>query len=222
MRNVVVYDDWHRQAMNRRNDKSVNPVPVDYMDVTFGPLGTDFWYKANNEEGGALFSPVADIPIPPWARFFGANRLVQYLSPFSLAQDEFDWKFTLTAGQINQSLQINWKNKGGMWQWDPNDPPSWVDTGFNVAFIDPKATNDFQSRCSTDFSTWTLDKLSCNGSTFTPALVKVPLKQGTGWAPQMAHAQEQAQVTQVPAYTGKRYIRTQLIMSDGPIPLGWW
>lgn len=231
MRQIQVIDNIHLFPMNQNNTAQVNPVPVAYMD-SVQPSGAltgraDFIYKGTKDEAGALFSPTTDIPIPAWAKFFGYNRLVAFPLFETLAQDEFDFKFTLATGQINLSMQINWKNAAGAWQWDPNDPPKWQNTGFNVNGLVAAGSNnmnEFQARCSTDgISSWTLDQLSCNGKVgFTGPSVKVALKTGTGWAVQMAHWQEQAEVTCVPSYTIKSYLRTQLVMSDGAIPLGWF
>jgi len=226
MRQLQVEDDIHLLAMNQRNDTSVNPVPVDYMDST--RVGTtnsvDFVYKATKEMGGALFSPQKDPDIPQWAHHFGFNRRVKFLMFDTLGRDEFDVKWTLGNGlQINTSNEIHLPD--GMWQTDPNDPPKWADSGFNVLkLIDPCGWNEFMFRCSTDGKIWNVDALWCNGTPFTnlPANNRgIPLKQ-TKWTSWKAHFQEQAEVTGAPAYTAKRYQRTQLVMSDAPIPWGWF
>lgn len=227
MRQIQIVDDVHQLAMNQRNDKSVNPVPVDYMDSTTPSKSgcVDFIYKSTKEMGGALFSPQADPEIPLWAKYFALNRRVKFLMLDTTGRDEFDVKWTLSGGlQINTSMQINW-SEGGMWQTDPNDPPKWADSGFNVAkLIDPNGWNDFMFRCSTDGKVWNIDSLACNGQPFTtlPANNRgLPLKQ-TSWTAQRAHFQEQAEVMGAPAYTAKRYAKLQLVMSDSPIPLGWF
>lgn len=223
-RQIQAIDNFHLWPMNQRNDKSVNPVQVAYMDsVSPSGLGrADFLYKGTTDLAGALFSPQTDIPIPLWARYFGYNRLVSFPLFETLARDEFDFKFTLAAGQINLSEQIKWLLGKGSWQWDPSDPPAWQDEGFDVTSLIKPGQNEFMARCSTDGLTeWTLDALSCNGTQHPGVGTKVPLKTGTGWAPQMAHWQEQAEVTCVPSYTMKSYYRTQLVMSDSPIALIW-
>ena len=226
-RNFLVVDNWHLDPMNERNDKSVNPLALDDMDSVVSQGHTDFIFKGSKDEEGGLFSPQKDYDVPSCARFFGSNRIIVYLMMDSLAQDEFDDKITLTQGQINKSLQINFENEAGMWDWDPNNPAKWEPTGFNVLKLINPGSNEFQSRCSTDLKTWSLDLLFCNGTTFTPgaSLRRVPLNTGSGWTTQKWHPQEQAQIwdkANVPVYTIKRYLRTQLIMSDGPIPLGWY
>jgi len=229
MRQLQVVDDVHQLAMNQRNDKSVNPVPVDYMDST--PVGktgcVDFVYKVNadHEMGGALFSPQNDPDIPQWAKFFGLNRRIKYLSLDTCGRDEFDVKWTLANGlQINTSNQIHLPD--GMWQTDPNDPPKWEDSGFNVLkLIDPCGWNEFMFRCSTDgVKTWNVDALSCNGTPYTnlPANNRGIALKPTNWKAMRAHFQEQAEVMGAPAYTIKRYQKCQLVMSDQPIPWGWF
>jgi hypothetical protein len=219
------FENFHLWPMNQRNDTSVNPIPVVYMD-SVTPSGAlagraDFLYKGIQDMAGALFSPKTDIPIPAWATHFGYNRSVAFPMLETLARDEFDFKFTLTAGQINLSQQVKWQNGRGMWQWDPNDPPKWADTGFDVTDILKPGPNEFMARCSTDGQSWTLDALECNGVQHSGMGTNVPLKTNTGWTKQMAHWQEQAEVTCVPSYTIKSYQRTQLILSDGPIPMVW-
>lgn len=233
MRNLVVYDNLHQQPMNINNTTQVNPVPCDpgYPDsvkIGKGPYAgcVDFVFKSTPEEGGALFSPKSDAPLPTTfqARYFGFNRRVMFLMPDQLGRDEFDLKVTFAGGlQSNWSNEINW-SEGGMWQADPNDPPKWVDSGFNVAnLIKWEGWNDFMFRGSTDGKVWNIDSLYCNGTTFTslPASYKgIPLKQ-TNWSAG-GHMQLQAEVMNTPAFTVVRYQNAQIVMSDNPIPTGWF
>ena len=218
MQQFQVFKDIHKGVPTLNNTTQVNPIPVDYTDYVIGMQFTDYIYKAK-DEGGCLWSPKPDIQIPTWANHFAYNRRVQYLSPETLAQDEYDWKFTLNAGQINLSTQVNFKNAGGAFQWDPNNPPKWANTGFTPR-LNMDQPNDFMVRCSTDFSTWSLDAIAVNEVQFIPSLPRVPLASSS-WTKQMAHNQEQAEVAGG-GYTMKRYFKTELILSDGPIPLIWF
>ena len=231
MRQLQVVDDVHKLAMNKRNDTSVNPKPVDmqdYVQMGAGPYKgcVDFVYKVSQEMGGALFSPQNDPVIPDWARFFGFNRIVSFPTFSQIGRDEFDVKWTLAGGlQINTSNQINW-SENGMWQVDPYDPPKWMDSGFRPVLdsLDDNSTHEFMFRCSTDGATiWNIDTLACDKVSFSlpDSCKKLPLKK-TNWTSWKAHFQEQAEGTNVPCYVIKRYHRTQILMSDSPIPLGWF
>jgi len=226
---AVISENWHLGPLAQNNTTQVNPRPVDYMDSVVTKQGTMFLYKASQEEGGALFSPAkgTDPDIPIWAKSFLYCRRVKYIAPWAQGQDEFDVKYTLAAGQINLSNQINFNrtDRKAMWQWDPNDPPKWVDTGFDVAsLIHTDDWNDFMYHGSLtpDGKGWKLDMMACNGTLFPGTGQVVPLKTGTGWTPQKAHPQEQAQVMGAPGYTGKLYGRTQIVVSDSGMPLQWY
>ena len=227
--NMRIYRKCHQLPMNKNNTTQVNPIPADYLDycqIGKGPNAgcVDFVFKSTPEEGGALFSPQVDPDILPDHLFFGFNRRVKFLMPDELGRDEFDVKWTLAGGlQMNLSNQINW-SEGGMWQTDPNDPPKWEDTGFNVAPLLTSGFNDFMFRCSTDGKVWNIDALACNGTAFTalPANNRgIPLKQ-TNWTSLKAHMQNQVEVRNTPAYTVVRYQDAQILTSDEPIGLGWF
>src|SRR5690348_2852095 len=101
MQQIQVVRDIHLLVPTPNNTTQVNPIPVDFMDFTINGQLTDYYYKGTKNEAGALYSPKPDIDIPSWATFFGYNRRVKYLSFETLAQDEYDYKFTLNEGQIN-------------------------------------------------------------------------------------------------------------------------
>jgi len=227
MPQLVYEKDIHLRVPTPNNTTQVNPIPVDSMDFTINGQTTDYLYKGSKNEAGALYSPKPDIDIPSWATYFGYNRRVKYLSFETLAQDEYDYKFTLNEGQINLSTQINFANSKGAFQWDPNNPPKWEDSGLNaLQYLDPGDYNDFMARCSTDRKTWALEWLAVNSHSFNcGTLRRVPLATSS-WTKMKAHNQEQAQVINsnppAPIYTMKRYIKTEVIFSDAPIPLTWF
>lgn len=230
MQNIQVYSNLHQQPMNKRIDKSINPVLADSIDWVVVGGGAykgalDVIIKSTPELGGALISPQTDVPLPTSFKplFFGMNRRYEIMTGESVGRDEFDVKWTLPGGlQLNGSNQINWDPaKGGMWQVDPTGS-AWVDSGFKIGQL--RGPDETMARWSTDGQKiWNIDALRSNDTTFTdlPASCKnIPLIK-TSWG-QGGHLQIQGEVENCPAFLHLRYFNVQLIISDQPIPLIWF